>query len=750
MLRKILFTLYILVVMCMGTATFIEKSCGSEITHAVIYSSPWFTTLWILLATTSIAYIVRRRLRRLSILMLHGALLLILTGALATHLSAIHGTIHLRCGEAVNTFTADDQQHGSRERTLPFTLRLDRFDIKYHTGTAAEADYVSYFTIIDNGQETHHKVSMNNICSYRSVRFCQTSYDRDMAGSILTINNDPYGIPLTYAGYALLLISLIWVLADPHTSYRRLLRSPLLKRGALILIMTVSTNMGAQAINVLPENTAEKIGQLYVVYDNRICPLQTLAIDFTRKLYGHDSYKGYTAEQVLTGFIFWGDEWCGEPIFKVKEGPLSDCLQLPRYCSINTFFNRDMGGYILGPYIQEYYQGSADAFHKQAADLDDRLMMVMNLRRGTLLKIFPITTHSKTVWYAPTDALTDSIVGTARRAYIQNIFSLIYTNVKNGNYPAIDHIVDKMQIYQLQNAGSSLPSTIQTQSERIYNSIPFTTVLSMANLLMGLLILIFTAIRPLYQWINTHPIQKPYKIQHAMPVVVSLLSFLGLTVCLILRWIASDRIPMASGYETMLVMAWFIMLFGLILYSRFRIAIPFSLLMSGFFLLVSHISQMDPHITHVMPVLASPLLGIHVSVIMMSFALLSLTFLCGITAISTYLIYGRLHSVGNIRIESLALLSRLMLYPAVVMLAIGIFIGAVWANVSWGSYWNWDAKEVWGLITLMVYAIALHDNTLPFLKRPMGYHLFITGAFLTLLMTYFGVNYFLGGMHSYA
>ena len=135
---------------------------------------------------------------------------------------------------------------------------------------------------------------------------------------------------------------------------------------------------------------------------------------------------------------------------------------------------------------------------------------------------------------------------------------------------------------------------------------------------------------------------------------------------------------------------------------------------------------------------------------MMSFALLSLTFLCGITAISTYLIYGRLHSVGNIRIESLALLSRLMLYPAVVMLAIGIFIGAVWANVSWGSYWNWDAKEVWGLITLMVYAIALHDNTLPFLKRPIGYHLFITGAFLTLLMTYFGVNYFLGGMHSYA
>ena len=172
--------------------------------------------------------------------------------------------------------------------------------------------------------------------------------------------------------------------------------------------------------------------------------------------------------------------------------------------------------------------------------------------------------------------------------------------------------------------------------------------------------------------------------------------------------------------------------------------------MSGFFLLVSHINQMDPQITHVMPVLASPLLSVHVSVIMMSFALLSLTFVCGLTAVMLRLIRGRNAASLTEQTESLALLSRLMLYPALALLAVGVFVGAIWANVSWGTYWSWDAKETWGLITLMVYAVAVHDGSLPFLRRPMGYHVFMTLAFLTILMTYFGVNYFLGGMHSYA
>ena len=291
------------------------------------------------------------------------------------------------------------------------------------------------------------------------------------------------------------------------------------------------------------------------------------------------------------------------------------------------------------------------------------------------------------------------------------------------------------------------------KAERAYNAVPFATILFMLNLTAGAALLAFTIWRMVRRNGADRLTQgggRAAKAAAAAGAVVLAISLAALTACLALRWIISGRVPMANGYETMLVMAWSVMLLSLIVCRRFRIITPFGLLMSGFFLLVSHINQMDPQITHVMPVLASPLLSVHVSVIMMSFALLSLTFVCGLTAVMLRLIRGRNAASLTEQTESLALLSRLMLYPALALLAVGVFVGAIWANVSWGTYWSWDAKETWGLITLMVYAVAVHDGSLPFLRRPMGYHVFMTLAFLTILMTYFGVNYFLGGMHSYA
>ena len=293
-------------------------------------------------------------------------------------------------------------------------------------------------------------------------------------------------------------------------------------------------------------------------------------------------------------------------------------------------------------------------------------------------------------------------------------------------------------------------SAMQVKAERAYNSVPFATILFMLNLTAGAALLAFTIWRMVRRNGADRLTQgggRAAKAAAAAGAVVLAISLAALTACLALRWIISGRVPMANGYETMLVMAWSVMLLSLIACRRFRIITPFGLLMSGFFLLVSHINQMDPQITHVMPVLASPLLSVHVSVIMMSFALLSLTFVCGLTAVMLRLIRGRNAASLTEQTESLALLSRLMLYPALALLAVGVFVGAIWANVSWGTYWSWDAKETWGLITLMVYAVAVHDGSLPFLRRPMGYHVFMTLAVLTILMTYFGVNYFLGGIY---
>ena len=210
------------------------------------------------------------------------------------------------------------------EHKLPFKLRLEQFHVRYHEGTEAEADYESVFTIIEEGQETKASVSMNNIFKYKGIRFYQMSYDHDKRGSVLAMNSDPWGIPVTYTGYGLLFLSLVWMVLDPRGTFRQLLRSDLVRKGALTALAIFACVPAAQAVKVLPRETAEKFGSLYIMYNNRICPVETFSIDFTKKLCGKTSYQGYTAEQVLTGFLFYSEEWAREPVIAVKGEELRD------------------------------------------------------------------------------------------------------------------------------------------------------------------------------------------------------------------------------------------------------------------------------------------------------------------------------------------------------------------------------------------------------------------------------------------
>ena len=747
MLKKALILLYIVVVAVMAIATFVEYAGGLR-----IYDTWWFTVLWALLAAVAIVYFLKQHVRRLSVVALHLSFVVILLGALLTRLTSNSGALHLRLNEKTQQYVAAD----GVVHSLPFTLQLDSFIIRYHAGTQAAADYESHLTIAYDNEEHHEVVSMNNICSHRSVRLYQSSYDDDEQGTVLAVNRDPWGIPVTYLGYALLFIALVWMLIDPKGQYRQVVRKVLnseklevggnQKTKALAFIVMLSpfashlSPLNA-APKTLPKETAEHFGQLLMLYNGRICPVETYALDFTKKLYGKRHYGDFTACQVLSGFIFYGDEWSQEPIVKIKSGELKEARQLADYCSVNQFFNPGVG-YVLGPYVQEYYQGGQhDAFHKQVSKVDDQLMMVMDLRRGTPLKLFPYTSaNGNTTWYSPTERIDKLQVPADQRQYMKDIFSLIYQEVLDEHFQQVDEYFDMMQKHQQKYGGQSLPTSTVMQAERLYNAVPFATVLFMLNLAMGFLTLGF------FIWQSVR-LRKTVGRKVSMGfTAVFLLSFLALTCCEVLRWIISGNVPMSNGYETMLLMAWFIELITLLLYRRFPILLVFGFLLSGFFLLVSHISQMDPQIGRLMPVLRSPLLTIHVSIIMMSFALLSLTFICGLTALIVAMVGSRKHEA----IESLAMLSRLFLYPALTTLGFGIFIGAIWANISWGIYWSWDPKETWALIMFMVYAVAVHQRSFPLFRRPLAYHLYVTLAFLTILMTYFGVNYILGGMHSYA
>ena len=708
MLKRITIFLYVAVILAMAAATFAEHLSGAD-----FYHQWWFSALWALLTATAIAHFIKQKVKRLSVLLLHLSFVVILIGALLTHLTSHQGIVRLR--EGVNTNTYID--YDSKVQTLPFTLRLDSFVVAYHEGTRAAQDYQSYLTLTDT--EEHEVVSMNNILSKSGTRLYQSSFDPDGHGSTLSLNSDPWGIPVTYLGYALLFVSLVWMLIDPRGAWRQLLRSPLLKKSALTLLCfsTLSTNSSAEN-TVLPKETASEMGRLHVLYNDRICPLQTLAIDFTKKLYGKRSFGEYTAEQVFTGFLFYGKAWDEQPIIRIKNSELRERLGLPKYCSVSSLLNDPENGYLLGPLLEEYYQGANDKMHQEAAKIDDKLMLIMDLRRYALLKVFPF----EGTWYSPADQYPLQMEA-ERQQYMRSILPIMANDAQAGNFTRIGESIQKMQKYQATFGAEAIPSPYRVKAERLYNAVPLPTILFMLCLTMGFVCLALTLMHR----------------RHWLPTAVMILAFATLTLCLALRWIISGTIPLSNGYETMLFMAWTIMLVTLSMVRRFHIMLTFGFLMSGFMLLVSHLSMMDPQIGHLMPVLNSPLLTFHVSIIMMAFALLSLTFLIGLVAL-----FMRRER------EELALLSQLFLYPALTCMGFGIFIGAIWANVSWGNYWSWDPKETWALITFMVYAVAVHKKSLSFLRSPMAYHIFMVLAFLTILMTYFGVNYVLGGMHSYA
>ena len=754
MVKKIIFILYILVLVCMAAATIVEKSQGTDYAHAHYYGAWWFILLWAVLAALGAFYIIKRKVKCASTLALHLSFIIILMGALLTHISAKRGMIHLRIGQPTDTYMAQDEEQGMKEEKLPFSLCLQKFEAKMHDGTNAVADYSSKFTVIDGDDKSEGEVSMNNIYSHRSYRLYQSSYDEDGKGSVLAINADPYGIPVTYTGYALLFISLVWMLFDPKGGYRKLLKSPLLKKGALITALILSMGniqtLHAESATgnlqnaVLPKETAEKFGELHILYNDRICPVQTFALDFCKKIYGARSYQGLTAEQVLSGWVFYGNTWASEPFIKIKSGEMKTAMNLPDYASLNTFFNREMGGYTIGQYVQEYYNGQQDKFHQQAADIDGKIQIIMELREGISLKVLPYTftrnvkatkDHSfikagTTTWFSPVDKLPQAVEH-QHALYIRNVFSLLNGDVKAGNTSRVNEFFVKMKKYQEVSSGNSLPTATQYKAERINNAFPFATILFMVNLTLGFIALFYT----IYRMTKKREIKV---LNIALPILLGV-SFLALTFGLALRWIISGNVPMSNGYESMLTVAWLVMLISILMQLRIRIVMVFGFLISGFFLLVSHINQMDPAIGQMMPVLNSPLLSIHVSIIMMSYALLSLTFICGIMGIC-------MRSHG----EELQALSRIFLYPALTTMGFGIFIGAIWANVSWGNYWSWDSKETWALITFMIYAVVVHTQSLPVFRKPLVYHIYITLAFLSIAMTYFGVNYFLTGMHSYA
>ena len=681
-LKRLLIAVYICLVCLLAIATFLEQACGTDFVEKYIYHTFWFCCLWGILAALAVMALIRRQLwKHLPTLLLHGSFLVILAGAMLTFVGSRKGYVHLTVGNKVGSFV---EQESGRRIDLPFTLLLDSFRVEHYPGTEAPADYVSHIRILRSGQDTDsascsRSVSMNRILSEQGFRFYQSSFDEDKRGSWLTVNYDPWGIGATYAGDVLLGISMIGLLFSHGGEFRRLMNHPLLRKGGVFCLLLWAGCMQVQGrtLPALSIRQADSLAYEQVIYHDRVVPFNTLARDFVVKLTGRPSYAGLTPEQIIGGWLLRPDVWQYEPMIYIKNRELCRLLNLKTpYASVADLF--DGQRYRL----QDFWQGRQETGRKMSplekaiVETDEKVGLILMLQKGTLIRPLP----------------------------------------KNGSV-------------------KPLPLS-KIRAELIYNRIPFSKCLFMFNLTVGLLAffhLVYCGLRH-----SSERSGLSRRINRFL-VVALYAAFLFQLFGYGLRWYVGGRIPLSNGYETMQFMALCTLVLACLFRRRFPFTVPFGFLLSGFALLVAHLGQMNPQITPLMPVLVSPWLSMHVSLIMMSYALFAFIMLNGILALCI-----RRHE------RMLMLLSRLLLYPANFFLGAGIFMGAVWANVSWGRYWAWDPKEVWALITFLVYGMAFHSKSLSAFRRPLFYHIYMIAAFLTVLMTYFGVNYVLGGMHSYA
>lgn len=735
------FGLFAVITAILMVATIMEKLHGTPFALENIYRADWMIALWAAATLSAIVYLLQRKLHKQpATLCLHLSFAVILAGALVTHITGKQGQTHLRIGEYINIYALAD---GSTEK-FPFSISLDNFEVLQYAGTNAPMDFISSIVIFD-GKRIEGEISMNNIFKYRGYRFYQAGYDHDRKGTFLSVSYDPWGIGVTYGGYTLLLLSMLLFFAQPGSRFRTALR----KGGVALLVMFSTTTANAQEKpQTLPEDAAEEFCRIYICYNDRICPLQTLAIDFTAKVYGKRSYKEYTAEQVLCGWFFYYDEWKNEPMIKIKGEDVKEALGIRGdYAALTDFTGRQ--GYKLEKVLQE--NGNHDI--KDFATANEKFNIISMLCTGTLLKIFPYSeADNKVTWYSFADKLPGGIPQ-EQQLFINKSMNLVAEKVAMQDYESVKSLIAKIKRYQIKEGAESIPSKKAFDAEMLYNNMNSNRPLAMACLAIGTITFLFFCLKSREETCAISNVCERYQGYFKMNFIYVALKVLAwtivayLTLLITLRWYISGHIPLSNGHETMIFMAWCSMLLTPLLAGRMRMMLPFGYIVCGFTLLVATMGEATPQITPLMPVLQSPLLCIHVLVIMISYTLLAFTMLNGIAAV---IIKLRGSHVADKEIAELQRTSTLMLYPAVFLLTAGIFIGAVWANVSWGRYWGWDPKEVWALITMLVYSVALHSGSIKAMRRPMFFHIYCILAFLTVLITYFGVNFILGGMHSYA
>jgi cytochrome c-type biogenesis protein CcsB len=655
-----------------------------------------------------------------------------------------------------------DISYGSVYENLPFSLKLNDFIVERYPGSKSPSWFESRVELKDDSRHLleNRRIFMNNILNYRGYRFYQSSYTSDEKGTILSVNRDWAGTWVTYTGYLMMALGMALSLINRNSRFRALsVNNTLLKEtkkglAVLMLLLAVHGLSAQESIQSRPSRTiapehAKLFGRL-LLQDNegRIEPVSTLSSDVLRKLYRKDQYNGLTAEQVFIGMMTDPESWQHEPIIRTTHPQIQEIMgSKGKYFSFASFFPDN--NYILRSYVENAYRkkpAERNKFDNEIIRLDERINICYLMFTGDLLRVLPVPGDSSQTWYSYRNILGK--VNSPDSVFLNNVIPLYVQDVReslqSGNWKGPDDIIRAITNYQIRLSASFIPSDRKISTEIFLNESNVFSRISNVYGIVGFVLLIIQFIGLFYAGLKL-------KIPVTAAIILIIIAFIIHAIGLGMRWYVSGHAPWSNGYEALTYIAWATVLAGLIFSSRSSIALSAGSIMAFLLLGTAHLSWMDPQITNLVPVLKSYWLVIHVATITASYSFLGLgALLAAFNLILMIMVTRKSFQFIDLTIQELSNVIEMTLIVGLYMLTVGTFLGGVWANESWGRYWGWDPKETWALVTVLVYAFIAHMRMVPGLRGLFAFNLASLAGFSSVIMTYFGVNFYLSGLHSYA
>ena len=739
--------LYALMMAC---ATFIEKYQGTDVAKALVYYSPLFILLHVLMVINFLFVTISKRLfsaRRWGYALTHLSMMVILAGAFTTHLLSFDGILHLREGESSSVILVKNGKSFT-EHALPFSVKLKDFILTRYPGSSSPSSYESLLQLDVDGRKYDELVYMNHILDLKGYRFYQASYDPDEQGSILSVSYDVAGRRITYTGYFLLVVGLIGCIIGRGSRFRMLNRK-LSAMSAFLLLMSVTASAQQSSVLSIPESHAVRFGMLPMQdRHGRIVPVSTFASEIVRKLHLSETTDGMSDEQILLNIVADPATWSTKPVIIIDNADISARIAGGReIISYRDAFD-EKGSYKYGGFMENIYRmvpSARTATDKDMMKLDEKINILHQMFNYQLLRVFPVPGDSVSHrWIAAGDS--DVTLSDEARINILSLFnayrSAVLSSSVSGVWTEADRALEAIEQYQNKNLSGLVIHRDRISAEDTYNHLRLLSVSKRIYFIFGGILLVLSLMA-----VGRKKILTIVKVMCTTMVIAALVMH---ALNIALRGYISGHVPWSNAYETMVLLSWLSVFGGLLFARRSFTAFALSVLLGGITLFVSGLNWMDPEITPLVPVLKSPWLMMHVATIMASYGFFGLSCMAATTNLISMAVIGNKNNERITRsISLLTIVNEMSLIVGLALLMTGIFLGAVWANESWGRYWSWDPKETWALITAVVYAAVLHLRWAERKAHHLRFNVLSQLSLLTVLMTYFGVNYLLSGMHSY-